>query len=83
MPRSVVQRLRLSTTFIQARQLYLTEPEPTTSGCVYSYKRSESNYIALGYGQSTGTLYSAPVNPQYVADAKAELLYGAQLRVEM
>lgn len=41
---------------------------------VYSYKRSESNYIALGYGQSTGTLYSAPVNPQYVADAKAETL---------
>ncbi len=41
---------------------------------VYSYKRSESNYIALGYGQSTGTLYSAPVNPQYVADAKAGTL---------
>ena len=41
---------------------------------VYSYKRSESNYIALGYGQSTGILYSAPVNPQYVADAKAGTL---------
>lgn len=41
---------------------------------IHTYKRSESNYIALGYGQSTGTLYSAPVNPQYVADAKAGTL---------
>lgn len=49
---------------------------PAKAGTHYSgsYKRSESNYIALGYGQSTGTLYSAPVNPQYVADAKAGTL---------
>lgn len=41
---------------------------------VYSYRRSESNYIALSNKQYTGILYSAPVNPQYVADANAGTL---------
>lgn len=41
---------------------------------VYTYRRSESNYIALSYSSWPGTLYAAPVNPQYVADAKAGTL---------
>jgi len=42
---------------------------------IITYKISESGYVALSdYYASTGTLYAAAVNPQYLADAKAGTL---------
>ena len=42
---------------------------------IYPYRKSETGYVAMSsYGTSAGTLYAAPVNPQYLADANANNL---------